>query len=147
MPKNENKGSSPSGFTKFFSAIFMCGVDPKDDKGKKSGVGCCAGPQEESGDEKENKFDIQPSQSLADSALTEAMERRKKKKKLRDKDDSDDDSSESSSDSRSSSSSDGFKKKKRMKQKGKKKRAGLSSSSSDDSESDPELKQFAFLKK
>lgn len=126
----------------------MCGVDPKDDKGKKSGVGCCAGPQEESGDEKENKFDIQPSQSLADSALTEAMERRKKKKnKLRDKDDSDDDSSESSSDSRSSSSSDGFKKKKRMKQKGKKKRAGLSSSSSDDSESDPELKQFAFLKK
>lgn len=75
LPKNGRNESPPSGISKFFSAIFMCGVDPKDDKGKKKGgSGCCAGPADDSADEKENKYDIQPSQSHADSALADAME-------------------------------------------------------------------------
>ena len=61
LPKKERVESPPSGFAKFFSAIFTCGVDPKDDKAKRGGSGCCAGPGEESAEEKETKYDIQPS--------------------------------------------------------------------------------------
>ena len=148
LPKNVRPESPPSGFTKFFSAIFMCGVD---DKGKK-GAGCCAGPGEDSADEKETKYDIQPSQSVAGSELLDAMEKRKKKRKMQvapatQDVDSDSDDSSSKSSQRSSSSSDGFKKKSAVPQQRRKKKRANSSSSSGSSESDIELKQFKFLKK
>lgn len=152
---DKNREESPSGIAKFFSAIFMCGVDNKDNKNRKNGQngtssGCCAGPRDD-GDgtgNKENNYDIQPTQSVCESELLDAMERRKKKKKRNDKKrsiaianrhgKSQDVSSVSSSSEQSSSSSDGFDTMRKTRRR--KRKVSKSSDSSNSSKSDVSIK-------
>lgn len=121
---NNNGNESPSGISKFFSAIFFCGNNRDDGK---QGSGCLSGKPPTNEAQADGKYlpsQTAPERESQDDGIFEAMQERNKRKNRRNmwEDESNSDVSDHrrSSGASSSSSSDGFKKKP-VKGKGKKK--------------------------